>query len=67
MAYRGCGDFDHDGKIDLMLGDFSVAPSFSEIKNQLEGKVPSFMILNEWGKIRGKSERDKTEEIRVKR
>jgi hypothetical protein len=43
------GDFDHDGKIDLMLGNFSVAPSFMQSKtNWKEG--PSFMVLKNMGK-----------------
>ncbi len=43
------GDFDHDGKVDLMLGNFSVAPSFMKSKtNWKEG--PSFMILKNTGK-----------------
>jgi hypothetical protein len=42
------GDFDHDGKIDLMLGNFSVAPSFMKSNtNWKEG--PSFMILKNTG------------------
>lgn len=43
------GDFDHDGKIDLMLGNFSVAPSF--IKSNFDWKqFPSFLILKNTGK-----------------
>jgi hypothetical protein len=43
------GDFDHDGKIDLMLGNFSVAPSF--IKSNINWtEFPSFLILKNRGK-----------------
>ena len=43
------GDYDHDGKIDLILGNFSVAPSFMKSKtNWKEG--PSFMVLRNKGK-----------------
>lgn len=42
------GDFDHDGKIDLILGNFSVAPSFKKSKiNWKQG--PAFMVLKNTG------------------
>lgn len=42
------GDFDHDGKIDLILGNFSVAPSFIKSKVNWK-KEPAFMILKNTG------------------
>lgn len=43
------GDYDNDGWIDLMLGNFSVAPSF--IKSAIDWKkAPSFLILKNTGK-----------------
>lgn len=43
------GDFDHDGKIDLILGNFSVAPSF--IKPSVDWKKgPSFLVLKNTGR-----------------
>jgi hypothetical protein len=43
------GDFDHDGKIDLILGNFSVAPSF--IKSKVDWKnSPPFILLKNTGK-----------------
>ncbi len=48
------GDFDHDGKIDLILGNFSVAPSFMKSKtNWKEG--PSFMVLRNRGELKIKN------------
>ncbi|MEI8074087.1 MAG: FG-GAP-like repeat-containing protein [Bacteroidota bacterium] len=42
------GDYDHDGKIDLILGNFSVAPSF--IKSKVDWKKgPIFMVLKNTG------------------
>lgn len=42
------GDFDQDGKIDLILGNFSLAPSFKKSKvNWKQG--PPFMILKNIG------------------
>lgn len=42
------GDYDHDGKIDLILGNFSVAPSF--IKSKVDWKKgPAFMVLKNTG------------------
>ena len=43
------GDYDHDGKIDLILGNFSVAPSF--VKSKIDWKKsPSFLLLKNTGK-----------------
>lgn len=42
------GDFDHDGKIDLMLGNLSVAPSFIKSKTDWK-KGPAFMVLKNTG------------------
>ena len=42
------GDYDHDGKIDLILGNLSVAPSF--IKSNTDWKKgPAFMVLKNTG------------------
>jgi hypothetical protein len=43
------GDYDGDGKVDLILGNFSVAPSF--VKSKIDWKnFPPFMILKNTGK-----------------
>ena len=43
------GDFDNDGKIDLLLGNFSKAPSF--IKSKIDWKdSPPFLLLKNKGK-----------------
>ena len=43
------GDFDGDGKIDLILGNFSKAPSFIKSKNDWK-QGPPFIILKNTGK-----------------
>ena len=43
------GDYDHDGKIDLILGNLSVAPSFIKSKQDWK-KGPAFMVLKNTGK-----------------
>jgi hypothetical protein len=42
------GDYDHDGKIDLILGNLSVAPSFIKSKTDWK-KGPAFMVLKNTG------------------
>lgn len=42
------GDFDHDGNVDLLLGNFSVAPAF--IKSKVDWKsAPAFLLLKNKG------------------
>ncbi len=43
------GDFDGDGKTDLLLGNFSVAPSFIKSKTDWQ-HAPPFIILKNMGK-----------------
>ena len=42
------GDFDGDGKIDLVLGNFSRAPSITATKMEWDG--PPILVLKNVGK-----------------